>query len=289
MKTTFLPLLKRIATPGFLPESVVVIGSYCVILLLIPLDVMSGAKASFHVFYIFPVTLIALHSSRNDVVIGATVLSISLQLLILVVFEDMPVQVRSYLFLMILLSNSAFALTVRFIRLNNLEAKRLSTIDPLTQLFNRRALENAIDTEMVRQKRYGGKFSVALIDLDGFKGLNDLMGHKTGDEALILLADILRTQTRQSDTIARLGGDEFVILMPNTQAADCNTLCQALCHKIGVGMAERFSCPITASIGYTTVEHAAEVPHDVLMIADKAMYQAKSIGKGCVVRGYALT
>lgn len=276
---------KRIASPGFVCENVTIAGSYLVILLLFPLDLITASQVSLHVLYIFPLTLIALHCSRKNLVIGATALSISLQLLSLSNYDDVSLWVKAYLFLMIVLSNSTFVLIARFVRTNTLEAKHLSTIDPLTQLYNRRTLEVAIDTEILRQRRYSGCFSLALIDLDGFKGLNDSMGHHAGDKALTLLADILREHTRQSDTISRIGGDEFVVLMPNTQAPDCDTLCQILCHKISKRMTEH-SFPITASIGYTTIEHWTKISKDILTIADKAMYEAKSNGKGRVVRGY---
>jgi diguanylate cyclase (GGDEF)-like protein len=220
-------------------------------------------------------------------VIAAVVLSVALQFIVLSYFQTLGFPI--YLFLIITFSNIIVALVVRHSRAHTLEAKHLSTIDPLTQLCNRRALENAINTEVVRQRRYAGHFSVALIDLDGFKGLNDSKGHKAGDDALVLLANILRSHTRQSDTIARLGGDEFVILMPNTKALDCDALCHSLCHIIGTSMTEKISYPVTASIGYTTIEHWTDTSDDILSIADRAMYQAKSIGKGCVVRGYALT
>lgn len=114
------------------------------------------------------------------------------------------------------------------------------------------------------------------------------MGHKAGDKALILLADILRKHTRQTDVVARLGGDEFVILMPNTKATDCDALFHSLCHIIGTKMTEIISYPITASIGFTTIEHWTEVSGDILSVADKALYRAKASGKGCVVRGYAV-
>ena len=132
-----------------------------------------------------------------------------------------------------------------------------------------------------------GHVSLAILDLDGFKGLNDSMGHKVGDKALILVADIFLSQIRQTDTICRLGGDEFVVLMPNTEASDCHALCNLLCHTIRTQLTEVFSCPLSASIGFTTSENSSEISVDMLSIADKALYQAKALGKGCVVRGYA--
>lgn len=248
---------------------------------------------SFHALYLFPLTLIALHSSKNDLVVTAVALSITVQLIVMPASNNHP----TCSIFIIAASNSVFALMARYLRTHMLEAKHLSTIDPLTQLFNRRALDQALHAEVRRQRRYGGHFSAALIDLDGFKQLNDSMGHKAGDQALTLMGQILREQTRQSDTIARLGGDEFVIIMPNTQAADCEKICHALCHQVDVRMKEVICFPITASIGYTTVDAvfdysanvSSDISNDVLTIADRAMYQAKSAGKGRVVRGYIHT
>ena len=83
----------------------------------------------------------------------------------------------------------------------------------------------------------------------------------------------------------RIGGDEFVILMPNTTVEDCERLCQSFCETIAVKMAAQ-SFAITASIGYTTVDESPELTKNILLTADKAMYEAKTSGKSRVVRGY---
>lgn len=288
MKKILSTYLKYSASPGFISEKVAAIVSYSAILIIFPLDILSGSQISLHVLYVFPLTLIALHCSCVRLVVGALGLSIFLQICVLLTFHDVSNLIKFYLSSMVFLTNTTFVLIARFARTNTIEAERLATTDPLTKLLNRRALEIDLDNEIVRQRRYGGFFSVVLIDLDGFKSLNDSMGHQSGDKALVLLADVLRTQTRASDTISRIGGDEFVILMPNTPAADCETICQTLCNKISTSMSE--ACfAITASIGYTTIEHAPEMSLDVLLIADKAMYQAKTNGKDRVVRGYHRT
>jgi|GEM_PF-5276144 len=280
---------KNIASPGFVPENIAIFGSYLTISLLFVFDVITDPTISFHLLYIFPLTFIALHSSRTSLVAGAVILSISLQIGELHFFQDSALRIPVYLFLFIAFSNIICTLVARYSRAHALEVKHLSTLDPLTHLCNRRGLDKAMETEAVQQRRYGdcgGHLSLAVLDLDGFKGLNDSMGHKTGDKALILLADILRNQIRQTDTIARLGGDEFVVLMPNTQASDCHALCHLLCHTIRTRITESFSYPLSASIGFTTVEHPAEASIDILSVADKALYRAKASGKGCVVRGY---
>lgn len=287
MKKMLSSCFTNLASPGFIPENIAVFGSYLAISLIFVLDVISDSEISFHLLYVFPLIFIALHSSQISWVAGAVAFSISLQLIELHFFQDRVVGIPIYLFLLIAFSNVIGAVIARHSRAHTLEVKLLSTIDPLTQLCNRRGLDKAMERELLRLRRYGGHFSLALIDLDGFKGLNDTMGHKAGDQALILLADILRSQLRQTDTICRLGGDEFVVLMPNTEATDCHALCHLLCHTIRTKLTEVCSYPLSASIGFTTVENSTTVSVDTLSVSDRALYQAKAAGKGCVVRGYA--
>jgi len=280
---------KNISSPGFAPENIVIAVSYLAILFIFVLDVISDPAISFHLLYIFPLTFIALHSSRTSLVTAAVALSICLQMCELLCFRDWTLRAPVYLFLLIAFSSIICVLVARYSRAHTLEVKHLSTIDPLTHLYNRRGLDKAMEMEAVRQRRYGdcgGHFSLAVIDLDGFKGLNDTMGHKAGDKALLLLSSILRSQIRQTDTIARLGGDEFVVLMPNTQATDCYALCHLLCQTIRLRLTEEFSYPLSASVGFTTSENSTKISLDMLSVADKALYRAKALGKACVVKGY---
>jgi diguanylate cyclase (GGDEF)-like protein len=126
-------------------------------------------------------------------------------------------------------------------------------------------------------------FSLAIVDLDRFKALNDSRGHHTGDKALKLLAEVLRENTRESDSIARLGGDEFAIVMPNTRAEDCAALCRQLTTNIAVRMADA-DFGITASVGHATFEQPPESSSAALHEADKAMYAAKSTGEEVRIR-----
>lgn len=284
LRTKLSHYIKRFASPGFIPDRLAIFISYLTILAIFPLDVLTGSEVSLHVIYIFPLILIALHCSSVHFVMGALVLSIVVQLIALITFTTESLLIKAFLFCMVLLSDIALVLISRYARFNILEAERLSTTDPLTQLSNRRALEMAIKTESTRQRRYGGVFSLVLIDLDGFKTVNDTLGHCSGDQALVLMAKILRYNTRTSDMVFRIGGDEFVVLMPNTEGADCKNLCDGFCQTIAEDMAKA-GFAITASIGYTTVERPLQVILDILTIADKAMYEAKSAGKSRVVKG----
>ncbi len=170
----------------------------------------------------------------------------------------------------------------RAAREHHLETLLLATHLPLTKLHNRRSFELIAEMELARQRRYGGVFSLAVIDLDGIKRLNDSRGHHVGDLALKLLADLLRENTRKTDSTARLGGDEFAILMPVTRNSDSTVLCQHLSLAIASRKADA-GFAITASIGHTTFEQAPESMLDALQNADKTMYAAKASGKGCAI------
>jgi diguanylate cyclase (GGDEF)-like protein len=98
----------------------------------------------------------------------------------------------------------------------------------------------------------------------------------------VLVADVLRSNARHSDTIARLGGDEFAILLPNTQQADCRPFLQEIATTIAERMALR-GFAVTASVGCVTFEAARESLLDALRAADHAMYAAKAAGKSCVI------
>jgi diguanylate cyclase (GGDEF)-like protein len=114
-----------------------------------------------------------------------------------------------------------------------------------------------------------------MLDLDRFKELNDSRGHNSGDRALSLLGDVLRTHTRRADALGRLGGDEFVILMPSTSETDCATMCEALSATIAERMAES-GFAVTASIGHVTFKDPPESLALALRRADQAMYAAKA-------------
>jgi len=171
---------------------------------------------------------------------------------------------------------------VRQFRFEVLRTLDEATTDFLTGLCNRRGLMKKINTEIRVQKRYGGVFSILVLDLDGFKLLNDTRGHHSGDLALKLFAEAIRFRLREVDTPARVGGDEFAILLPNTPASGAEHLCGLLLNHINEKMAEA-GLALTASIGCKTYEESPGDCETALHQADKVMYSAKTKGKACYV------
>ena len=269
--------LHHLATPGELPPRAVPIVSILAMLVVLAFDLLLPAEIRLHVLYIFPLAAIALHCEWTSAVLGGLALSVAFQLsnFSLHHIPDAPFVTDA---LIAFASSVLTIILARAVREKYLATADLATYDSLTGLRNRRSFESIADMEIARQKRYGGVFSLAILDLNNFKDVNDSEGHHVGDKALRLLADVLRAHTRGSDSLGRLGGDEFAILMPNTRQADCISLCEHLSANIATRMADA-GFAITASVGSTTFERAPQSTADALKVADKAMYSAKADSK----------
>jgi diguanylate cyclase (GGDEF)-like protein len=155
---------------------------------------------------------------------------------------------------------------------------QLSLTDPLTGLANRRKLLEIMQAEITQATRYKLPLSLIMLDLDNLKGINDTFGHAAGDEALRIVAQVLKLTSRQADLPARLGGDEFVLLLPHTPLSGAiqlsHTLKEAISSlKISQGMS------IGVSLGAATFEPERDRQgEDLIARADQALYQAKGAG-----------
>ncbi|MDN3638618.1 diguanylate cyclase [Simiduia curdlanivorans] len=155
--------------------------------------------------------------------------------------------------------------------------------DPLTGLYNRRFAMREITRLIVDKRRYGRNFSLAIIDMDDLKSINDSLGHLAGDKAIKFIADAMTTVVRSGDIIARFGGDEFLMIFPNTEIADAKTsLLRFLAHlqDNSLTVDGKDYC-LTASCGLVSCGEASL--QSILERADAKLYQAKSACKNCVV------
>jgi diguanylate cyclase (GGDEF)-like protein/PAS domain S-box-containing protein len=154
--------------------------------------------------------------------------------------------------------------------------------DSLTGLFNRRRFEQELERHVTHTARYGAAGALLVLDLDDFKAVNDTLGHHAGDELIIAVAGLLRTQLRDSDVIARLGGDEFAILLPagtvDEAAAVAAKLVRAVREEVTV-LGARRSRRITTSVGVAPFSSTEATGEEVLISADLAMYEAKEAGR----------
>ena len=161
-----------------------------------------------------------------------------------------------------------------------------ASLDALTGLPNRRAMERRLQLEWERSQRYGKPFVVIGADVDFFKQVNDRYGHAVGDQALIAVAKALQTQVRDTDQVSRFGGEEFLILMPEAQAeSDGVRMAERLCAAIAalsLRAPDDQVIALTASFGVSGWLVADTSREHVLQRADHALYQAKAQGRNCV-------
>lgn len=167
------------------------------------------------------------------------------------------------------------------------QLRELAFREPLTGLYNRRHFSEVVSQQFSEAVRYGADLSCLMIDLDDFKVVNDRFGHHTGDDLLILAATTIASQLRAADVAARFGGDEFVVLLPQTAADRAEVLAARIAEKFALDVAERLpQLRVGLSIGVASLADAPPSgPEDLVQAADRAMYQAKSQGKGRIVVG----
>ena len=156
----------------------------------------------------------------------------------------------------------------------------LSVTDKLTGLYNRRKLDELLDEELIRARRYKVEVSIIMLDIDHFKRVNDTYGHAVGDEVLIGMAQLLRTHTRDADALGRLGGEEFVVVCRHSNSAACLRTAMKLRESIaahnfpGVGQ-------VTSSFGIASCR-SDDTAATLLGRADAALYRAKDAGRNRV-------
>jgi diguanylate cyclase (GGDEF)-like protein len=162
------------------------------------------------------------------------------------------------------------------------EVQRLATHDALTGLCNRRYMEQRLAEEQSRCERQASPFSVALIDLDHFKRINDAQGHAGGDRVLKAFADETQRNMRACDRIARWGGEEFLVLMPGTDGIQARDCMDRLLHGVMAMPHREDERPLSFSAGVTEYRNGETIAHTVAR-ADQAMYAAKNAGRGRVL------
>ncbi|WP_163559772.1 EAL domain-containing protein [Halomonas sp. NO4] len=170
---------------------------------------------------------------------------------------------------------------ITHIRENEERVRRLAYYDALTGLPNRRLLEDRLELAIRHAHRNQTRLAVIFLDLDHFKQVNDTLGHATGDELLMLLAERLQTRLREDDTLARLGGDEFLVLLPDLDEIDevtriARRLIEAVSEPSQIG---QHSFRVGASLGISLYPDDADSAEALIHEADVAMYRAKQEGR----------
>ena len=247
-------------------------------------DVLTGTELAFSLFYLIPVALVTWFSGRTIGLVVSVIAAITW-------FVVDTLSGLSYSQPLIRYWNTAVRLgffVVVALLLPALKAlkheKKVARIDELTGVDNRRSFFEAAHTELYRAQRYNRYFTVAYIDLDNFKAVNDQSGHQTGDRLLCAVVERAKSHLRKTDLIARLGGDEFVLLLPEVdQAAAQTTISKirtALLHEMRMN-----NWPVTFSIGVLTYRNGPITAEELIRKGDELMYCAKKNGKNGIEYG----
>lgn len=234
---------------------------------------------SLDVLFCFPIIqtarLAAVHSGRRYDTQTATFTGISLALLwsgaeYSIAWPEFPI----FAFALNTFTRSVVFTMIGRVLIKLWREKDYARKDILTGLANRLELLERMDVEQRRSKRSGKPYSLLFIDIDNFKQMNDIHGHQGGDDALVLLADILRKSCRGVDIASRLGGDEFVLLLPETDKPSCDFMIKRINSSASLAFDEK-KWPISLSIGHTTHTGTTPDPTEAIAIADRHMYVSK--------------
>ncbi len=178
----------------------------------------------------------------------------------------------------------------KFIAGGNIEAAyhdeiyRLTTVDGLTQVYNRRYFEEALEREISRCHRYGRDLSLVMMDIDHFKQINDMYGHLAGDFVLKHVASTIKTKIRREDIFARYGGEEFGLLLPEVDAKGATAMAEKA-RKLIERQTFEFDkqiIPVTISLGVATLSAGLRDAADLVRQADAKLYEAKGAGRNRV-------
>jgi len=270
MKTLFSTLDKR-------PTKYVWRLSLAIVLTLCFFSAIFAKVIFLELFYIFPITLASWYGSKKSGLILA--LQVSLLLLLIKGFQSEfgASSILGY-GLPCIISFSVLALLVtNFRNVHRVESTAADT-DHLTSVFNARGFYIELANELLRSSRYEHIFSLAYIDIDNFKYVNDSQGHAEGDRLLIEVARCLKEALRATDIVARLGGDEFACLLPETKQEEAKAAFLKASELLQSKM--RISdWPVSFSVGLVTFETIPADIKEAMKIADDLMYSVKKSEK----------
>ncbi len=279
----------RAVRRALLPPAGRIAAAVCMILCVGLADHLTGTDISLIIFYLAPIafgTWFVHVRGGLFLTAAAAVVSFTADgLYRLGVGEgDVPFVVLAWNGLVQVGTSVALVLMLSALRGRLEGEEQLARTDTLTQIANRRAFFEAASLELERARRHGRPMTLAYVDVDDFKEVNDGLGHAEGDALLVSVALTLRATTRAVDAVARLGGDEFGLLLPETDAAEAEALLQRLRSEILAAMARR-GWRVGVSIGAATFLSPPVSIDEMMARADELMYAAKREEKGSIRLG----
>jgi diguanylate cyclase (GGDEF)-like protein len=243
------------------------------------IDLKTGYRISSMPFYLIPILLATLFVGRFLGVAIAIICSI------VWLWADLKVGGSRYVYFFTPYWNALarmffFLLAILAIELRNafMKEKKQARVDYLTGAANRKYFYELTTKEIDRCKRYKHSFSLAFLDFDNFKQVNDHYGHRAGDKLLREVADTIKSNVRGSDTVARFGGDEFVVLLTETGLEGALNYIKRINVRVSEALQKR-TWPVTISFGIVTCNTPSLSLDEIINKADELMYSAKKSGK----------
>jgi diguanylate cyclase (GGDEF)-like protein len=246
------------------------------------IDYLTGDEVALSLFYLIPIALLTWLVGRRAG-IAASVVSAAVWVVTELEAEEAFLSASIYIWnTLIVLSFFLIVVMLLSALRKALEHEReLAQTDYLTGAVNPRFFFEILQMEIDRSQRYAHPFTIAYIDIDNFKAINDRFGHVTGDRVLITMVERARQNLRKTDLVGRLGGDEFALLLPETGQESAQTIISKIQSEILAGLQEQ-DWQVTISIGVLTCVNAALASREILGLVDELMYSVKHAGKNAI-------
>jgi diguanylate cyclase (GGDEF)-like protein len=245
-------------------------------------DSFTGNEVTFSLFYLLPIVMVTWAVDQR-----AGILMSFLSALMLLVVELITGQVYSnpFLYLMNMVIRTGFYGFVTYLVAALHQSQKVERLaartDYVTGAVNARYFNELLQMEVERIRRYPHPITIVFIDVDNFKLVNDLFGHRMGDEVLRCIATELKSQLRRTDFIARLGGDEFALLLPSARQAEAEIVISKVHAHLKAEMRRR-NLPVTFSMGVVSCVVPPYSAEQIINMADELMYEVKNSTKDAV-------
>lgn len=270
------------------PDNKTIFAFSILFFLMIPavgmVDYLTGPAITFALVYLIPVAAIAWLNVRLTTTVLASILT-AVTWIIVDHFSDrfsLNIVVYSWNFFSRLSILLIVSIALSFLKQSLLDAHNLLRRDPLTNALNIRGFKELAEREIYRSTRSGNALTIAFLDVDDFKAINDTFGHNAGDMLLAAIVETLILNLRQSDLVGRVGGDEFVILFPDT-GQDVAKATAAKIRMILMENTAKLNFPVTFSMGVLTCIQPSMSLDAMIGMVDKLMYSVKTSSKNNIV------
>lgn len=264
------------------PRGAVLAVSAALVVVITAVDSSTGPDLSLQIFYLAPIIMTGWAAGPWAGVMIAAACAVGWQVADTVTGRGYELALTPYWNIAVrFLSFVVVSYLLTALRRSWTHERELARTDDLTGVRNARSFTELADAELRRARRFGRSLTIAYVDLDDFKAINDSLGHSAGDAVLRAAAQAMSRSLRAVDVVARLGGDEFGVLLPETDAG----LAEPVIRKVHQAITESTAAtgyPVTASIGAITYRHLPTSVDDLIRNADDRMYDMKRKGKNRV-------